>query len=160
MQDDNLKRDDENIVDNADYIDALKELKANSVDKDKYEALKSENKRLLEAIVNGDDIEIEKKEDLKSAYEYCKNYQENKFSTDLDYWTNIVNLRKATIAEHGNDPCVTGSYGLDKDGNHVEPSYGEPEAVEEQFKIIEDLIEQADGNPATFKLLMQSARGK
>ena len=43
-------------VDNTDYIAAIKELKQNSVDRSKYEALRAENKKLLDSIVNGTEI--------------------------------------------------------------------------------------------------------
>ena len=57
MQDENLKRDEEEVVDNTNYIDAIKDLKQNSVSKEKYDALAAENKKLVDALVNGEEIE-------------------------------------------------------------------------------------------------------
>ena len=157
MQDENM-RNEEQVVDNTDYIDAIKDLKQNSVAKDKYDALRAENKKLLDAIVNGQDVSTPNQEpELGSRDEYYKAYKENKFKTDLDYWKNMVNLRKATIAEYGADPCVTGSFGTDPEGNRVEPEYGEAEAIAEQFDTIEQIIEESGNNPAIFETLMQSA---
>ena len=37
----------------VDYIEAIKNLKQNTVDRSKYDELKAENKKLLDSIVNG-----------------------------------------------------------------------------------------------------------
>ena len=42
-----------------DYLSAIKDLKQNSVDRSQYDALKAENKRLLDAVVNGQTIDQE-----------------------------------------------------------------------------------------------------
>lgn len=151
----------ENEVDNTDLITALKELKANSVSKDKYEALEAKNKEIIEASINGwktdDQLAEEEADALEPRLEYYKRYKNNKFATDLDYWDNLIKLRKATIKEYGADPCVTGNYGLTPDGSKVEPAYGEAETVEEQFSLIEEMIKEADGNSQVFEALLHSA---
>ena len=150
----------EEKVDNTDYIAAIKELKQNSVPKSEADALKAENKKLLDALVNGEEMEANSGEKLGSRLEYYKAYKENKFSTDLEYWTNFLNLRKATIKEYGADPCVTGSFGLTPEGGRVEPAYGEQETIDEQLNMIEDFITQANGNSLVFETLMQAAMPK
>ena len=139
----------ENEVDNTDLITALKELKANSVSKDKYEALEAKNKEILEASMNAWKTD--------ERLEYYKKYKDNKFATDLEYWDNLIKLRKATIKEYGADPCVTGNYGLTPEGGKVEAAYGEAETVEEQFSLIEDMIKESDGNSQVFEALLHSA---
>ncbi len=161
MQDENLeKRIEEEVVDNANYIDAIKEIKQNSVSKEKYDALVAENKKLVDALVNGEEIETEQEEELKPRLDYYKAYKENKFNTDLDYWTNFLNLREATIKEYGKDPCVTGNYGLSPEGERVEPAYGEAETIDQQLGVIKDMIAEADGDPTVFSTLMQAAMKK
>ena len=44
----------ENINENQQYIDAIRDLKANSVSKDRYNKLMEENKNLLNSLVNGE----------------------------------------------------------------------------------------------------------
>lgn len=44
----------ENINENQQYIDAIRDLKANSVSKDRYDKLMEENKNLLNSLVNGE----------------------------------------------------------------------------------------------------------
>ena len=160
MQDDNLKRDEEEVVDNANYIDAIKDLKQNSVSKEKYDALVAENKKLVDALVNGEEIETEQEDELKPRLEYYKAYKENEFNTDLEYWTNFLNLREATIKEYGKDPCVTGNYGLTPEGERVEPAYGEAETIDQQLGVIKDIIQEANGDPTVFSTLMQAAMKK
>ena len=158
MQDNETMRNEEVVVDNTDYIDAIKDLKQNSVGKDKYDALKAENKKLLDAIVNGQELPNQSNsESLDSRLDYYKKYKENKFNSDLEYWENFINLRKATMKEYGADPCVAGNYGLTPEGGRANAAYGEAETVEEQMNLIEDFIKEANGNPLVFSTLMQSA---
>ena len=57
----NSVSEQENVGDNtANYIEAIKEMKANSVSKEAYVKLQQENKQLLNSLVNGQGIEIEK----------------------------------------------------------------------------------------------------
>ena len=160
MQDENLKRDEEEVVDNANYIDAIKDLKQNSVSKEKYDSLAAENKKLLDALVNGEEIETDSEAELKPRLDYYKAYKENQFNTDLEYWTNFLNLREATIKEYGKDPCVTGSYGLTPEGERVEPAYGEQETIDQQLGLIKDMIEESQGDATVFSTLMQAAMKK
>lgn len=53
----------------ADYIEAINTLKQNTVDRQKYNELKAENKKLLDSIVNGQEIEVTKKVEKKSVEE-------------------------------------------------------------------------------------------
>lgn len=52
-----------------DYLAAIQELKQNSVDRSKYEDLKAENKKLLDSIVNGQEVKIEEQKPKKSVEE-------------------------------------------------------------------------------------------
>ena len=105
--------------------------------------------------------EVLEREDLTNmSREILKAYKENKFNPDLDYWTNFLNLREATIKEYGKDPCVTGNYGLTPEGDKVEPTYGEQEAIQEMCDTIKDMIEESQNDPAIFSTLMQSAMKK
>lgn len=154
---DQEKRIEEN-VESTDYIDAIKELKQNSVSKDKYDALEAEKKKLLEVIVSGqEDEELKEKEELKDRAYYYNLYKKNDFSSNLEFWDNFLKLRKATIKEYGADPCVTGEFGLLPDGTKFEHTFGEDQVQEEQMNLIEDLIEQSQGNPIAFDKLMQSS---
>ena len=152
------ERSEEEVVDNTDYITAIKELKQNSVEKAKYDSLKAENKKLLDAIVNGQEAnEAPQEEQIGARLDYYKDYKKNNFKTDLEYWDNLVKLRKATIEETGKDPCVTGQFGAKTpSGEIIRPSYGEEEMVKSQFDTIEKMLEEADGNAEYFEELLKS----
>ena len=45
------------VNDSIDYIEAIKEMKQNSVSKEAYEKLKAENKQLLDSIINGTELD-------------------------------------------------------------------------------------------------------
>ena len=158
MQNNTELEKDANVVDNTDYIEAIKTLKENSVDKAKYDALKADNKRLLDAVINGSPAETEAEPVVyPSRAEGLKKYRENNFSTDLDYWKNFLELRNATIREYGKDPLVTGNYGVSPSGEHIEAEYGEAEAMENLCEDIQALIDEFDGNPTMFRLKLQSS---
>ena len=50
----------EEVNDSIDYIEAIKEIKQNSVDREAYNKLREENKRLLNSLVNGESIDVKK----------------------------------------------------------------------------------------------------
>ena len=54
MEDNELKKVEDNT---QDYLAALQQLKENSVDKSQYEQLKEENKKLINAVLNGQTVE-------------------------------------------------------------------------------------------------------
>ena len=149
-------RNEENVVDNTDYVDAIRKIQENSVSKDKYDALVADRKRLLQAVVNGQQLGETEKVVLAPRIEYYKKFKENNFANDMECMQNLVNLRKATINEYGLDPCVTGNFGLTPEGGRVEPAFGEAETIAQQFDIIEDILEEANGNPLEYQRLLQS----
>lgn len=56
---------EQNVGDATNYVEAIKEIKANSVSKEKYDKLMADNKALLEAMINGAELptqpQVEKK---------------------------------------------------------------------------------------------------
>ena len=89
-----------------DYVAAIKELKQNSVDKAKYDALRLENKKLLDAVVNGQTVEAQvqvQKEDIQTLRNKVFN---NANQTNLEYISNVLNLRNRLLEEGFEDPFV------------------------------------------------------
>ena len=87
-----------------DYLAAINELKQNSVNREDYNKLKAENKKLLDSIVNGVPVEVQSPqrksiEELRAAY--LKEDQ-----TNLEYISNTLKLREALIAEGKPDPFL------------------------------------------------------
>ena len=129
------------VVDNTDYIAAIKELKQNSVDRSKYEALRAENKKLLDSIVNGTPVEV-KVEDKKSIEElraaYLKEDQSN-----LEYITNTLKLREAIIAEGKPDPFLP-------IGEQIMPTDEDIKTAEKVANVLQECVDYAEGDSAVF----------
>lgn len=129
------------VVDNTDYITAIKELKENSVDRSKYEQLRAENKKLLDSIVNGTPVEVkveEKKsiEELRAAY--LKEDQSN-----LEYITNTLKLREALIAEGKPDPFLP-------IGEQIMPTDADIQTAQKVAAVLQECVDYAEGDSAVF----------
>lgn len=129
------------VVDNTDYITAIKELKENSVDRSKYDQLKAENKKLLDSIVNGTPAEV-KVEDKKSIEElraaYLKEDQSN-----LEYITNTLKLREALMAEGKPDPFLP-------IGEQIMPTDQDIQTAQKVADVLQECVDYADGDSAIF----------
>lgn len=129
------------VVDNTDYITAIKELKENSVDRSKYEQLRAENKKLLDSIVNGTPVEV-KVEDKKSIEElrdaYLKEDQSN-----LEYITNTLKLREAIMAEGKPDPFLP-------IGEQIMPTDNDIATAQKVADVLQECVDYADGDSAVF----------
>lgn len=165
MADEKLINNSDSALDNPiddgsiDYIQAINELKANTVEKSKYEASEAERKRLIKALVDGQQVtNPNPAEELPSRLECYKKYKENNFKTDWEYWDNFIKLRDATIKEYGKDPLVTGNYGLSPSGEKMEPEYGEAEGMQEFADNMKQLLEETKGDPELFTLRLGKNR--
>lgn len=124
-----------------DYIETIKTLKQNSVDRSKYDALRAENKRLLQAVVNGqpEEVKVEEKpvdiNDLRLAL--------TKEQTNLDYITNALKLREAVLKEGGEDPFVPV-------GSKYTPTAADYEKANRVATVLQEMVDEADGDPQVF----------
>lgn len=132
----------ETVVDNTDYIAAIKELKENSVDRSKYDALKAENKKLLDSIVNGTEIAQPAKEDKKSIEELRANYLKEDQS-NLEYITNTLKLREAIIAEGKPDPFLP-------IGEQIMPTDEDVKTAEKVAQVLQECVDYAEGDSSVF----------
>jgi hypothetical protein len=129
------------VVDNTDYIAAIKELKENSVDRSKYDALKAENKKLLDSIVNGTEVALPKEEkksteELRAAY--LKEDQSN-----LEYITNTLKLREAIMAEGKPDPFLP-------IGEQIMPTDSDIATANKVAQVLQECVDYAEGDSAVF----------
>ena len=124
-----------------DYLEAIKSLKENSVDRSKYDQLKAENKKLLDSIVNGTPAEV-KVENKKSIEELRANYLKEDQS-NLEYITNTLKLREAIMSEGKPDPFLPIGRGIDL----TRDDYEAAEFTAKQFR---ECIDIAQGNSEVF----------
>lgn len=130
------------VVDNTDYIAAIKELKENSVDRSKYEALKAENKKLLDSIVNGTEIAQQQTEEKKSVEELRKNYLKED-QTNLEYIENTLKLREALMAEGKPDPFLP-------IGNQILPTDEDIATANKVADVLQQCVDYAEGDSSVF----------
>ena len=130
------------VESNADYIAAINELKQNSVDRSKYDQLKADNKRLLDSLVNGLQIELPKTEVKSDLTELRKNtFREDQ--TNLDYVTNALALRKALIENGEPDPFLPC-------GEKTLPTDADVATAERVANVLQECVDLAEGDSQIF----------
>ena len=125
-----------------DYVAAINELKQNSVDRPKYDALKAENKKLLDSIVNGTEVVLPASEQ-PSIEELRKRVFSTSDQTNLEYWTNVLKLREAIMESGGEDPFVPSSSQYSPDAN----DYARAHKV---ATVFQEMVDVANGDPNVF----------
>ena len=125
-----------------DYLAAINELKQNSVDRESYEKLRAENKKLLDSIVNGTDAGLSKPEERKSIEElraaYLKEDQSN-----LEYITNALKLREALMAEGKPDPFLP-------IGEQILPTDEDIATANKVAAVLQECVDYAEGDSNVF----------
>lgn len=124
-----------------DYIEAIKEIKNNSVKKEDYNKLKEEHKKLLNAVVNGEQIKQEQAVNKPSLKELRERFRTAE--STLDGVTAALEMRKLLMEEGKEDPFL--------------PS-GKKIVVTEEDRITANrvaegfahCVEYADGDPHVF----------
>ena len=143
MQENENMRNEEEVVDNTDYIEAIKDLKQNSVDRSKYDALKAENKKLLDSLVNGQVVEIPKEAQPKDLQELRDKVFKNENQTNLDYITNVLNLRNELLERGYEDPFVP-------QGSQINATQADYDRANKVATILQEMVDTADGDPNVF----------
>lgn len=133
------------VDDNIDYIAAINELKANSVDRSKYDALKAENKKLLQAVVNGQQIEGQVQAEQQSIDELRSKLfrSEDNSLTNLEYIDTALKLRTALIEKGEPDPFVP-------TGSKYNPTQSDYEKAERVATILQEMVDDSQGDPHVF----------
>lgn len=124
-----------------DYLAAINELKQNSVNREEYNKLKAENKKLLDSIVNGVPVEVQSPqrksiEELRAAY--LKEDQ-----TNLEYISNTLKLREALISEGKPDPFLP-------IGEQILPTDEDIAAANKVASVLQECVDYAEGDSAVF----------
>lgn len=134
----------EEAPDNAQYIEALEQLRANSVEKNRYEALKSENKRLLDTLINGGTIEPPNvKEETDIAGTRAALFKINGNLSNLEFAQKAIELREAIMERGGVDPFLP-------DGKIIKPTLEDVQKANKVAEVIKHCIDYADGNSELF----------
>ena len=134
----------EQDTNNIDYISAIKEMKANSVDKAAYDKLKEENKQLLDALINGGQVTQElQKEPVDINGLRKKLFSGEAELSNLDYMKTALELREALLDQGSPDPFLP--Y-----GQNIAPTDEDIRTADRVAEAIKSCIDYADGDSEIF----------
>ena len=136
------------VEDNTqDYLAAIKELKQNSVDRSEYDKLRAENKKLIDAVVNGQPGQ-EEPVFTKHSKEQIDDLRNELFNSpkelnNLEYITKAMELREALMENGEPDPFLPV-------GKQISPTRDDLEGAEKVAQVYKECIEYADGDSEVF----------
>ena len=136
------------VEDNTqDYINAIKELKQNSVDRSEYDKLRAENKRLIDAVVNGHPGQ-EEQVVVKHSKEQIDELRNDLFNSprelnNLEFITKTMELREALMENGEPDPFLPV-------GKQISPTRDDIEGAEKVAQVYKECIEYAEGDSEVF----------
>lgn len=128
------------------YIEAIKEMKAKSVSRDAYDKLMADNKALLDAMINGGNIELPQ-EPAPEPVDIQK-LRNKLFSTEndlnnLEYAKTALEFRNAMIDQKGIDPFLPM-------GAKISPTAEDVQGAEKLATALQSCIDYADGDSQLF----------
>ena len=131
-----------------DYINEIQKLKETTVSKEDYNKLKADNKKLIEALANGTQVEgmVEPK---VSAVEKINNLRKELFGSasnslnDLEMVSKMLDLRKEIIDNGGIDPFLP-------KGHKVRITDNDKECANRVARVLTECVEDAEGSNRRF----------
>ena len=145
MEDLQNEAQQKNVDTTIDYIEAIKEIKENSVDKETYLKLKEENKKLLNSLVNGETLPAESQEqkvDIDALRQELFGIK-HKTLNNLEFVDKALKLRNALIEKGENDSFVA-------TGSKIKPTDEDYAKAEKVAKVLQECVDYADGDPNVF----------
>ena len=141
MTEEIIETNNTNESTDTDYIEVINNLKANSVSKDKYQKLKDENKRLLDSLVNGQEVEAPNtpkvsNDDLRKDL-FTKNL------SNLEFVEKTLQLRQNILEEKGEDIFAP-------DGPQFSFTDEDRRDAQRVADALQSCVDTADGNSAIF----------
>ena len=136
------------VEDNTqDYLAAIKELKEKSVDRSEYDKLRAENKKLIDAVVNGQPGQ-EEQVSVKHSKEQIDELRNDLFNSprelnNLEYITKAMELRDALMENGEPDPFLPV-------GKQISPTRDDLEGAEKVAQVYRECIEYAEGDSEVF----------
>lgn len=145
MENENEKIVNETGEEEQDLVSMVEELKANTVSKEDYAKLKADNKRLMQALINNEQIakETEPFDLPKTAKELL-----NGDNTNLDYIDKALKIRKYIKDTKGIDVFVN-------QGAVERPTDAQIAAAETVAEVLQECVDDAHGDAAAFQVALQ-----
>ena len=145
-----------------DYIESIKQLKANSVPKEDFEKLKKENKSLLSALIDGKVTpDVEKALDMqREPGPDVNKLREKLFSPDanlsnLEFVKTTLELRKALMEKDGPEADIfLGKFDPSIARSPAEMAE-EMQLADDTAKKLQEVVDASNGDPSLFQGLLQ-----
>ena len=134
-------------IDNSQYIEAIGELKKNSVPREKFDKLMEENKQLLKTITeypangNSEKVQEKPKEDIVALRKEL--YGSEADLDNLEYIDKTLRLRKALIEQGEPDPFVGR-------GEKLVPDDNDYNSAEKVADVLQQCVDYAQGDSEVF----------
>lgn len=148
METDNNNIEQTTELGNEQYIAAINELKTNSVSKDAYKKLQEENQQLLDALVNGKQIEIPSATTPDITELRTKLFNADGELSNLEYVENALALRNALIESGERDPFLPV-------GDRVALSTQQIDAADRVATVLQECVDFAQGDSGIFTAELQ-----
>lgn len=129
---------------NVDYLAAIQELKNNTVSKELYNKVKTENKKLIDTLVSGGSIESPVQKPKADIGELRKElFNKDTQLSNLEFVEKSLELRDALLDAGEPDPFLPV-------GSRISPTPEEERIAENVAEIYRECIEYADGDSEVF----------
>ena len=127
-----------------DYLDTIQKMKETTVSREAYDKQLEENRKLLNALVSGENINAMTQEEAKKpTAQELRNKLFNEQHTNVEYAKLALELRNAVIEEGGEDPFVP-------QGRKISATREDYELAEKVAQGLNHCIEYADGDSEVF----------
>lgn len=126
-----------------DYLAAINQIKNNSVPRQEYEQMKAENRKLLNAVINGVPAGPKEEEPVVINIDDLRKKAFAEGQSNLEYITNALALRSALIAKGERDPFLPC-------GDKTLPTESDIATANRVARIFQECIDVADGDSQIF----------
>ena len=135
--------------DTIDYVAAIKELKENTVSKERHQQVLEENRKLIRALANGDPVDVGPKPTEVNVDELRKElYGSESDLSNLEYIDKTLKLRQAIIDKGGQDPFLP-------IGSKVTITAEMMEKAQTAADVLQECVDFAQGDSGIFTAELQ-----
>jgi hypothetical protein len=135
----NLENND--VSTTEDYIKTIKDLKSNTVSKEVYLKQVEDNKKLLNALANGETVET-----TKVKHRPTQEIRDDLFNNEnnnLEFWEKTLELRAAVLEDEGKDIFLPV-------GHEYQASENDINTANKVADVVQQCIDYADGDSMVF----------
>lgn len=135
-----------------DYVSELNNIRENTISREEYERVCKENRTLANALTTGTQYGTDKQIAKPDVETLRARVMDGRKKTNLEYFTQVLELRDALIDSEGIDPFLPSN-------REYIPKQEDIERAQEIADGIKECIEYADGDPKVFTVELQRRCG-